>query len=338
MGAEGAALFAQVDILTGVLFVGVLVTFLAIAIAIAGRHEGGHRALRRRIARIQGQWTGTAAEESGTRLKRNISDSSIPSFDRLIKRIVPPPAQLRRRLERTGRRISLGEYALTNLLLCAVTAGVTSVFLSASLLLAGLLGITVGIGLPYFLVGRMGARRMARFLKLFPGAIDLIVRGLKSGLPVTESIALVGQEIGDPVGGEFRRISDGMKIGQTMEEALWEATARVPLTDFKFFVISLSVQKETGGNLTETLDNLSIILRRRQQMKLKIKAMASEARASAYIIGALPFILGGIIYMLNEEYAMTLFLDPRGRLMLGLGLGWLSMGALVMAKMARFEI
>jgi tight adherence protein B len=184
----------------------------------------------------------------------------------------------------------------------------------------------------------MATSRMARFLKLFPDAIDLIVRGLKSGLPATESITLVGTEIPDPVGGEFRHVTDSMKLGQPLEVALAEAAARLPLADFQFFVISLSVQKETGGNLTETLENLSNLLRRRQQMKMKIRAMSSEARASAYIIGSLPFILGTIIYMLNPEYAGTLFHDPRGKFMVGVGLAWLSIGAGIMAKMVRFEI
>ncbi len=140
------------------------------------------------------------------------------------------------------------------------------------------------------------------------------------------------------MGSEFRHIADAMKLGQPLEVALSEAAQRIPLTDFHFFVISLSVQKETGGNLTETLENLSNLLRRRQQMKLKIRAMSGEAKASAYIIGSLPFILGTIIYMMNPEYTSQLFTDPRGRIMVGVGLAWLSIGAVIMAKMVSFEI
>src|SRR3546814_6834106 len=138
-------------------------------------------------------------------------------------------------------------------------------------------------------VGYLVNKRQDKFLAIFPEAIDLIVRGLKSGLPVTESINAVGREMDDPIGTEFRRIGDDIRFGKTMTEALWAATDRLSVAEFKFFVISLSVQQETGGNLAETLGNLSGILRSRQQMKLKVRAMSSEGRASAMIIGSLPF-------------------------------------------------
>lgn len=333
-----AAWFGDPDVLTALVFLATFAALCAVVVALFGGQEAQRRRIRQRMDHIQDRWTKGSAEQSATRIRRNLSDSSIPTLDRLIKRIVPPPAQLRRRLARTGRRITLGEYVLTNLLLGALVVAVAVPVLGAPPVLAVLIAVTIGIGVPHLVVGRMAARRMNAFMKLFPDAIDLIVRGLKSGLPAAESIAIVGQEMADPVGIEFRRVADGMKLGQPLEDALWEATDRIPLPDFRFFVISLSVQKETGGNLTETLQNLTTILRRRQQMKLKVRAMSSEARASAYIIGSLPFILGVIIYFLNPDYASLLFTDPRGRLMVGVGLGWLSLGALVMAKMVRFEI
>ena len=184
----------------------------------------------------------------------------------------------------------------------------------------------------------MIARRLAKFVANFPEAIDLIVRGLKSGLPVTESMKVVGQELPDPVGVEFRRIADNLKFGKTLDEALWTAGRRLDVAEFKFFVISLSIQQETGGNLTETLDNLSDILRKRRQMRLKVKAMSSEARASAMIIGALPFIMFGIIFLLNRDYIMTLFIDPRGVMMVGFVITLMMLGFFVMYKMVRFEI
>lgn len=332
------ASLGQINLFTAVVFLGTLVALSGLGVAVFGGQEAERRKIRRRVGRIHDRWTGTRGAESAASLKRTVRDSGIPTLDRLFKRIVPPPAQLRQRLARTGRRITLAEYVLTNFLLAGVTITVASYYFLVPPLLAVLVGIIVGVGLPYLVAGRMAGRRMNRFLKLFPDAIDLIVRGLKSGLPVAESIAIVGQELAEPVGSEFRRMADNMKLGQPLEEALWETTGRIPLTDFKFFVISLAVQKETGGNLTETLSNLSNILRRRQQMKLKIRAMSSEARASAYIIGSLPFILGVIIYLMNTEYASTLFTDPRGRLMVGAGLTWLTIGVGVMAKMVRFEI
>ena len=329
--------FGPANIMTLLIFAGAFVTLTALAIAFLGGDPNQKRA-RVRLQKIRLHAAEKAGEEEVAQLRRSFQDSSIPGLDKLLKRIVPPPAQLRRKLARTGKRISLGEYLLTNLLVGAVVASLAHYFAGAPVALALLLGLTAGIGIPYIVISRMASKRIVNFLKHFPDAIDLIVRGLKSGLPASESITLVGQEIPDPVGIEFRRVTDSMKLGQPLETALTEAAGRVPANDFHFFVIALSVQKETGGNLTETLENLSNLLRRRQQMKLKIRAMSSEARASAYIIGTLPFAIGTIIYLLNPEYVSQLFSDPRGRVMVGVGLAWLSIGAGVMAKMVKFEI
>lgn len=329
--------FGTVNLVTLLIFLGVFITLTALAMAFFAGNPNEKRT-RGRLQKIRIHAAEKMGEEEVAQLRRSFQDSAIPGLDKLLKRIVPPPAQLRRKLSRTGRRISLGEYFLTNLLVAAVVGSLAHFFASAPAALSLLVGLTAGIGIPYFVIGRMAANRITNFLRLFPDAIDLIVRGLKSGLPASESITLVGQEIPDPVGVEFRRITDSVKLGQPMEVALAEAAGRIPANDFHFFVISLSVQKETGGNLTETLENLSNLLRRRQQMKLKIRAMSSEARASAYIIGSLPFAIGLIIYLLNPEYTSQLFIDPRGRVMVGLGLVWLSIGAAIMAKMVRFEI
>ena len=181
-------------------------------------------------------------------------------------------------------------------------------------------------------------RRQTKFLNFFPDAIDLMVRGIKSGLPISESITNVGTEIQDPVGEEFRIITDAVKFGRPMEEAMWEAANRLDLQEFKFFTISLAVQAETGGNLAETLNNLGDVLRGRRQLKLKIKALSSEAKASAIIIGALPFVMGGMIYLVNPDYIMKLFLDPRGHVMLGIGLCSFILGVGAMIKLVKFEI
>jgi tight adherence protein B len=206
------------------------------------------------------------------------------------------------------------------------------------LMLALLIGIAGGLGLPHWVVGQMTRRRLKRFIQLFPEAIDLMVRGIRSGLPISETMASIGQEMADPVGTEFRHITDTIKLGQSMDEAMWDVASRLETPEFKFFVISLSVQRETGGNLAETLENLSEVLRRRLQMQLKIKAMSSEAKASAYIIGSLPFIMFAILMIMNHDYIMTLFIDPRGMIVLGIGLAMILFGAMVMAKMVRFEI
>jgi tight adherence protein B len=187
-------------------------------------------------------------------------------------------------------------------------------------------------------VKKLTERRLDKFTKLFPEAIDLIVRGLRSGLPITESISSVGQELDDPIGIEFRRMSDSIKLGKPLEDALEEAAERLATPDFKFFVIAISIQKETGGNLAETLENLSEILRKRLQMKLKVKAMSSEARASAMIIGCLPFLLFGVLLFMNYGYVSVLFTDPRGMVMGGGALAAMGLGMFVIGRMIKFEI
>ena len=338
MALSVATPFGPVNLFMVLVFLGAFVALTALLIAFMAAANSGDRRTQGRLAKVQMRLTARGGDGEVAQLRRNFRDSTIPTFDKIIKRMVPTSAELRRKLARTGKRITMGEYLMTNLLVAGAVATAANVFVSAPPALAFLVGIAAGVGLPYAAVGYMAQKRMAKFTKLFPDAIDLIVRGLKSGLPAAESITLVGQEILDPVGSEFRHITDAVKLGQPLEVALTEAASRIPLADFQFFVISLSVQKETGGNLTETLENLSNMLRRRQQMKLKIRAMSSEARASAYIIGSLPFILGTVIYVLNPEYVGTLLYDPRGRIMMGVGLVWLSIGAFVMAKMVRFEI
>lgn len=165
-----------------------------------------------------------------------------------------------------------------------------------------------------------------------------MVRGLKSGLPISETIINVGEEMPDPVGIEFRNIADAVRLGTTMDDALWDVAKRLDLPEFRFFTISLAVQRETGGNLGETLANLGDILRKRLTMRAKVKAMSSEARASAYIIGSLPFIMFGILMLMNPEYVMLLVTDPRGIMMTGVGFVMLGMGVGVMCKLVRFDI
>ena len=146
-------------------------------------------------------------------------------------------------------------------------------------------GLSSAIGLPHLVIGFLIKRRVNKFNSNFPDAIELMVRGLRSGLPITETLGIVAQEIGGPVGLEFRAVSDKMKIGRTMEAALQETADRLGTAEFQFFVITLAIQRETGGNLAETLSNLADVLRKRAQMKLKIRAMSSESKASAMIVG-----------------------------------------------------
>src|SRR3546814_737098 len=229
------------------------------------------------------------------------NDSCIVLLDGLIKHLVPRPDLLRRRLAQAGLRTSLGKYVMISLAVGGVTFGLLLFFKVGSLLVAGPFGLFAAIMLPHATLGFLVGRRRNRFIDRFPEAIDLMVRGLRSGLPITESIRAAGQEIVDPVGIELRRITDAVRLGAKLEEALWDCSRRLDIQEFNFFTVALAIQSETGGNLAETLANLSDVLRRRRQLKLKIKALSSEAKASAYIIGSLPFVMAILIYLVNPN-------------------------------------
>ncbi len=200
------------------------------------------------------------------------------------------------------------------------------------------MGVAIGVLIPHYITGRMGRRRVFRFLNLFPEAIDLMVRALRAGLPISEAIVTAGQEIGDPVGTEFRSIEAGMRLGRDLDSLLWEIGKRISAPEFRFFVIALNVQRETGGNLAETLNNLSDVLRRRRAMRAKARAMASEARASTAILGSLPVAVTVILSITSPTYILPLFTDVRGLVMVGVAVGMLVVGIAIMVRMARFEI
>lgn len=246
-------------------------------------------------------------------------------------------AALALRLHRTGKDWTLSQYLYVSLgLVLAITALVY--IKSGALLLSLGIGLVIGAGLPHMVVNYCIKKRLAQFTAKFPDAIELLVRGLRSGLPVTETLGVVAGEVPGPVGAEFKLVTERIKIGRTMEDALQETADRLNTAEFSFFCITLAIQRETGGNLAETLANLADVLRKRSQMKLKIKAMSSEAKASAYIVGALPFIVFALIYWMNPDYLGGFFSDDR-LIVTGLGaMVWMSIGVFAMAKMVNFEI
>lgn len=294
----------------------------------------------RRIAALRARRGATITRSTpGQRsLLLTSTDSSFSSLDKIIKSFMPRPALLRERLSKTGKTISIGEYALACLAIGAIVTLFRSQIMALPLILSVLSGIVIGIGVPHFVVTKMINRRLKRFNAQFPDAIDLILRGLKAGLPVSESLRVVAQEFDDPIGPEFARVNDAVAVGKQLDQALWDASKRLDTPEFRFFIVSLAVQAETGGNLSATLENLAEVLRKRHQMQLKIKAMSSEARASAMIIGSLPFVMFGLLYLINAPYVMELFTDPRGVLMLVAGLTSLVLGVAVMMKLVRFDI
>lgn len=292
------------------------------------------KAQSRRIEALKERHSGTGVVEAQM---RRILASRETKLDSYFTKLIPNPALLRKRIEMTGKDWTLGKYAIGSIGIALVVA-ILIWFRGAPILLSLLLGIVAGMGIPHMVVGSLITRRVASFTAKFPDAIELLVRGLRSGLPISETLGVVASEVPGPVGVEFRAVADKMKIGRTMEAALQETADRLGTPEFQFFVITLAIQRETGGNLAETLSNLADVLRKRMQMKLKIKAMSSESKASAYIIGALPFLVFGIIFYINPDYMGGFFTDKR-LIVAGMGgMVWMSIGAFIMRQMINFEI
>lgn len=313
-------------------------TFMVLALLIlAFSGPSAKNASARRLTSLRDRHVGVVGAGAVEAQLRRISTTRNSRMDNAAARFLPNPAELGKRLAMTGKSWTVGQYGMASLGIVVVVAAALMVQ-GLPALLALLVGVVVGAGLPHMVVGFLISRRVGKFTAKFPDAIELLVRGLRSGLPITETMGVVGSEVEGPVGEEFRSISDKMKIGRTLDQALQETADRLGTPEFQFFCITIAIQRETGGNLAETLANLAEVLRKRSQMKLKIKAMSSESKASAYIIGALPFIVFGMIWTINDTYMQGFFIDQRLMIAGGGGIIWMGIGAFIMAKMINFEI
>lgn len=303
---------------------------------VAFASPGTGKIVHRRLEAVKSRHGATNINNVEAQIRRVLAQRDT-KLDTWFSQFIPNPDLLRKRISMTGKSWTLGQYALAAVGL-TVTVAMLAWIQGAPLLLALFGGLMIGIGLPNFVIGSLINKRINAFTTKFPDAIELLVRGLRSGLPISETIGVVAREVPGPVGVEFRSVADKMKIGKTMDQALQETADRLGTPEFQFFCITLAIQRETGGNLAETLSNLSDVLRKRMQMKLKIKAMSSESKASAYIIGVLPFLVFGMIMFVNPEYMGKFMTDDR-LIVAGLGgLVWMTIGAFIMRQMINFEI
>ena len=317
-----------------VLVAGMIMSLILLGVAFAGPSIA--KAQSRRLDGLKARHSDAPSYTVESQM-RKITANRTSRADGIASKYIPNPALLAKRLQQTGKNWSLAKYAMTCIGIMLVVA-ILALIKGAPIYLGLLAGSALGLFLPHMVVGRQIKKRINNFNSKFPDAIELMVRGLRSGLPISETLGIVASEVPDPVGMEFRGVSDRIRIGKTMEMALEEAADRIGTPEFQFFCITLAIQRETGGNLAETLSNLSDVLRKRAQMKLKIRAMSSESKASAYIIGVLPFMVFGMIMYVNPPYMLHFFEDQR-LMVAGLGgMVWMGIGAFIMSKMISFEI
>jgi tight adherence protein B len=255
-----------------------------------------------------------------------------------IRAFLSLPAGLWARLEAAsaaaGNRVRLPQLVLTGIA-AAAAAGSAASFMGFNPVLVIGLSSAAGIAAPRFLLRFAQTRYQRRFLDAFPDAIDLIVRAVKAGLPALDAIDLAAREVAAPVGTEFQKVLDDTRIGVAMADALNHAADRIRVPDFRFFVASIVLQRRTGGGLAETLVNLSTLIRQRRTLRLKARALTAESKASAAVISIMPFVAGAGLYLVKPDMMSLLFVDHRGRFMLGVAIVSLLLGIATMSAIIR---
>ncbi|MBD9385749.1 type II secretion system F family protein [Rhizobium sp. CG4] len=244
---------------------------------------------------------------------------------------------LKGKITQAGLTITIGKFYMLSAVLGLVIFLLTLIS-GLPFLIVLAISFVGGLGLPRWILGFLVGRRQRKFLDEFPNSLDVMCRSIKSGLPLNDAVRLIAADGQEPVKTEFQRILDAQQVGLSIPEAATRMTLTMPLSEVNFFATVITIQAQAGGNLSEALSNLAKVLRERKKMKAKVSALSMEAKASAVIIGALPFIVAFLVYMTSPDYIMHLFTDPRGHIILGVSGVWMSIGILVMRNMINFDI
>ena len=294
----------------------------------------GERKAEQRMASVAKAEPAARATRGHQKSRRDVIENTLKEFEERNKKNKRVP--LTTRIAQAGLTWSKRQYAI-------VSAGIgmamfiIGLFTGAGLLPAIGLGFAGAFGLPYWLLSYLKKRREAKFLNAFPDAVDIIVRGVKAGLPLLDCMKMITIDSPEPLKSEFRAIVETQAIGIPLGEACGKLYEHMPLPEANFFGIVIGIQQKAGGNLSEALGNLSRVLRDRKKMKAKIQAMSMEAKASASIIGALPVAVMTLVWITSPQYIALLWTEPLGNIMLAASACWMSMGVLVMKKMINFD-
>jgi tight adherence protein B len=323
MPIESIALFFLVSVAIG----GVVWVFLYPLLS-------GERQTEKRVANVA-KAEPVARVTRNQRSRRDQVESTLKDFEeRNRKNRSRPPLSVR--LAQAGLKWSKQQFMLVS---AAIGIGffLAGLMFGAGLFGAAGLGFAGAFGAPFWLLSFLKKRREVKFLDSFPDAVDIIVRGIKAGLPLLDCMKMVAVEAPEPLKSQFRSIVETQAVGMPLGEASQKLYENMPLPEANFFGIVISIQQKAGGNLAEALGNLSRVLRDRKKMKAKIRAMSQEAKASAGIIGSLPIAVMTLVYITSPKYIMILFTTPMGHLMLAGSAAWMFMGVMVMKKMINFD-
>jgi tight adherence protein B len=267
--------------------------------------------------------------------RRDTVENTLKEIEERHKKQKSAPISVR--ITQAGLKWSKRQFIIISAVLGVVAFAAVLFSGFGNLLMAAGIGFAAGFGAPRWLLSFLKKRREAKFLDGFPDAVDVVVRGIKAGLPLLDCMKMITLESPEPLKSEFRAIVETQAVGMPLGDACLKLYENMPVPEANFFGIVISIQQKAGGNLSETLGNLSRVLRDRKKMKGKINAMSQEAKASAAIIGALPVCVMLLVYITSPGYIKPLFTDPLGRLMLAGSAMWMSCGILVMKKMINFD-
>ena len=275
------------------------------------------------------------------RVTRNVQKSRREQVEETLKELdvkarKPKSPPLSMRIAQAGLDWTKQRFLITAGVL-GLAGFVVGMLMGTGLLVALGLGFAAGGGLPFWMLSYLKKRRENKFLNAFPDSVDVIVRGIKAGLPLMDSLKMIAAEAPEPARSEFKAIVETQTIGMPIGEACAKLYERMPLPEANFFGIVISIQQKAGGNLSEALGNLSRVLRDRKKMKAKIQAMSMEAKASAMIIGSLPIAVGFLVWLTSPDYIELLWTDSFGRMMMAASAMWMGMGVFVMKKMINFD-
>ncbi len=294
----------------------------------------GERKAEQRMASVAKLEPVARTTRAHQKSRRDVIENTLKEFDERHRKTKHVPLLVR--IAQAGLSWSKQQFFL-------ISGGIGAVFFliglvsGGGLLAAAMLGLAGAFGLPRWLLSYLKKRRESQFLHAFPDAVDIIVRGVKAGLPLLDCLKMITMEAPEPVKSEFRAIVETQAIGMPLGEACIKLYENMPVAEANFFGIVVSIQQRSGGNLAEALGNLSRVLRDRKKMKAKIQAMSQEAKASAAIIGALPLAVMTLVYITSPNYISLLWIAPLGRVMLAVSVVWMSMGVMVMKKMINFD-
>lgn len=299
----------------------------------SGQADVNRRARRVTSGEVGSKVKSVGKEKSAAR-RRQIQDT-LKQFEEAEKKR-RKKLTLRQMIGQAGLDISMNAFVIGSLIVgCVFFIG--SFVVGVPIYVAALASVVGAFGLPRWFLNYLGKRRRETFLREFADAIDVMVRGIKAGLPVSDALKVIAKETPAPVGPEFSEVVEGQRIGITIDQGLERMHERMPLPEVNFLAIVMGIQAKTGGNLAEALGNLSRVLRDRKKMKQKIDSVSQEAKASAAIIGALPFCIAGAMMVLNPTYLLPLFETKIGNVLLVASGLWMSCGVLVMRKMINFD-